>query len=98
MDDAAFVDDVALTPAFQFQPPVPIESASPNLGVQLVPLITVNGTVGRPYLIEATANLTSNSWEPLTNIYLPTSPFAFADLSAPHAFTRFYRARSLPEE
>lgn len=64
--------------------------------VQTTTGVAVIGEVGRPYRIECAEQLAPNKWTPLTNIFLPTSPYIFLDPSASSPNLRFYRAISLP--
>jgi hypothetical protein len=58
--------------------------------------ITIQGEVGRPYQIEYTNRLTSGSWIPLTNFYLPASPFLFIDTDSAGQPQRFYKVVGTP--
>ena len=60
--------------------------------IDMAPRFTIEGIVGTTNEIQyadALANVTL--WQPLTNIVLPSSPYVFADLSAPPGGKRFYR-------
>lgn len=63
------------------------------------PLIVLSGVVGRSYRIEYLPYLPSsatNTWQALTNLILPSSPYSLTDPEAPNPMQRFYRAVLLP--
>jgi len=78
-----------------FKPPRQ-QSASLEALIQTSAGVAVFGEVGRPYRIECADQLAPNTWLPLTNVFLPTSPYIFIDTAAPSPNRRFYRAISLP--
>jgi formylglycine-generating enzyme required for sulfatase activity len=69
-------------------------SAQPaSLNGQLYMGLSITGTVGTVYAIQATTNLVqTNSWTCLTFVQLPTTNFIWIDASAPATGQRFYRA------
>jgi formylglycine-generating enzyme required for sulfatase activity len=69
-------------------------SAQPaSLNGQLYMGLSVTGTVGMVYAIQATTNVVqTNGWTCLTFIQLPTTNFVWVDASAPATGQRFYRA------
>ena len=54
--------------------------------------ITLQGTIGARYRVDAKASLTNTSWSAVTNVQLPTSPYTVRDSGAAGARQRFYRA------
>ena len=67
------------------------------LGVRLQPVVTVEGTIGAKYQIQAATNLHAPLWTTLTNITLSNSPTLFLDTN----FTgnlqhRIYRSIRVP--
>lgn len=65
--------------------------------LNLFPVLTLTGTAGDTYRIEATSDLVNtNVWTTLTNLTLPSSPFDFIDKSTPQPLRRFYRAIPVP--
>ena len=72
------------------QPSGPIQ---PILAAGTYGGITIQGQVGTSYRIEYTATPNgTNSWQKLTDVLLPSSPYLFIDQSSPSAAVRFYRA------
>jgi len=79
--------------------PEPAHEAT--LGLVLYPGLTVVGEIGRRYRIDFADRLASDplaeaNWQPLTNIFLATSPYLFLDLSPRNTGARFYRAVGNP--
>jgi len=75
---------------------VPTIGAAPELGIELLPGIIIQGTVGLNYPSDYTLSLTSPAnWQPLTSIPLPVSPYLYVDTQA-GGQQRFYRAVLLP--
>lgn len=66
------------------------------LGVQLKPVVTVEGTIGAKYQIQGANDLSAPLWTTLTNLVLSNSPTLFLDSTAtgPH---RVYRAVRVPQ-
>ena len=65
--------------------------------LNLYPVLTIVGEVGKNYRIEATSDLVdTNVWTTLTNLTLPSSPYDFMDKSTPQPLRRFYRAFPVP--
>jgi hypothetical protein len=65
------------------------------LTVRLAPVVTVEGTIGAKYQIQAATNLTAPVWTTLTNLTLSNNPTFFMDtnnLSPAATRTRVYRA------
>jgi hypothetical protein len=58
--------------------------------------IELLGVVGRTYRVEATPASGPVSWQTLTNLVLPASPFIWIDYGSPAAGQRLYRAAELP--
>jgi len=87
-----YVDDIAVTPLQEFVPPVPITSQEPSLQLGIFAGIRLEGTIGRPYRIEYSTTLRSTNWLALTNLFLPSSPYFFLDLTSENTTRRFYRA------
>ena len=70
------------------EPPAP-----PVLEAQMYAGVTITGTVGRSYAIQATMNpADANAWVTITNVVLPASPWVFIDYDSPALGKRFYRA------
>jgi hypothetical protein len=65
-----------------------------TLGISTYPGVTINGTAGATYQIQYTTNLNS-AWLPLTNFYLPYSPYLWIDVSSTVHGQRFYRSLQL---
>jgi autotransporter-associated beta strand protein len=70
--------------------------AAPALtGATLLPdgnfALTLNGTLGQPYSVRVTTDLTLGIWTVLTNGTIPVVPFVFEDLTATNYPQRFYR-------
>lgn len=72
------------------QPSGPLQ---PVLAMNVNPEIWINGTVGRNYRIEFKEHLDStNAWQQIAKVVLPTSPLRFTDPTAFGVSKRFYRA------
>ena len=69
----------------------PSNSASTTLAISTYPGVTINGTAGTTYQIQYTTNLNS-TWLPLTNFYLPYSPYLWIDTSSIISGQKFYRS------
>jgi hypothetical protein len=54
--------------------------------------LTVEGTVGERYRLEAKPSIAISTWSAITNVLLPVSPHPVRDPSATNATQRFYRA------
>jgi len=72
-----------------------------NIGITNTPplQIILSGVVGSSYRIEYVPVLptgTTNPWQTLTNLILPSSPCLLADPEAPNSMQRYYRALLLP--
>jgi len=64
-----------------------------NMALSPAAQLTISGPTGAVYRIEAVAGLhPKNSWEVLTNIAVPFSPYTWTDVEAPVAAMRYYRA------
>jgi hypothetical protein len=87
--DAALFKFANGAPFVGFMPP-----SSARLGVARTNLsqLTLEGTVGERYRVEATSSLANNSWSVITNVALPNSPCIVDDATATGANQRFYRA------
>jgi formylglycine-generating enzyme required for sulfatase activity len=65
----------------------------PGLDLQLYAGLSITGTVGSVYSVEYVTDLAkTNSWRCLEFLQLLTSPYLWADKSAPATGQRFYRA------
>ncbi len=59
--------------------------------------LDIYGTTGKTYRIDYTGNLLpTNVWTPLSNVFLPTSPFFWIDTNSAGQSRRFYRSVELP--
>jgi len=71
-----------------------------GIGITSPPLqIILSGVVGRPYRVEYLPSLpasATNTWQTLTNLILPSSPYFVTDPVAPNSIQRYYRAVLLP--
>ncbi len=65
------------------------------LGARLLPVVTIEGTIGAKYQIQSAATLTAPLWTTLTNLTLSNSPTLFLDTSGSGRF-RIYRAIRVP--
>lgn len=74
----------------------PTNQAAASLGMRMYPGLSIMGDIGRPYKIQYTNHLSGSGWITLTNIFLPTSPFLFLDLTATNDPQRFYRVQNGP--
>jgi hypothetical protein len=86
--DAALFKFVNGAPFVGFMPP-----RAARLGIARTNLsnLTLEGTIGERYRIEAAA-APGSSWSVITNVALPSSPHTVRDASATAAIRRFYRA------
>ena len=67
------------------------------LGISQLTGLEIWGTVSQMYRIERTTNLqTSNSWIPLTNLFLSTRPTSWFDQTSTNQAKGFYRAIRVP--
>lgn len=70
------------------------------LGAILRPVITIEGTIGAKYQIQAANDLQSPLWQTLTNLTLSNSPSFFLDVRPPNSggplTKRIYRAVRIP--
>jgi hypothetical protein len=67
------------------------------LGVRLQPVVTIEGTIGAKYQIQAATNLHAPLWTTLTNITLSNSPTLFLDTNfTGNLQQRVYRAIRVP--
>jgi len=63
-----------------------------TLGGQLYLGLSINGTMGTAYAIQATTNLAqTNGWLGQTFVQLPATNYLWIDTSAPATGQRFYR-------
>ena len=65
------------------------------LGISATPLsvaVTISGTVGSRYNIDAKEAGEGTNWITLTNTLLPTSPYTYTDTNTPFGSERLYRA------
>jgi formylglycine-generating enzyme required for sulfatase activity len=71
-----------------------------ELGIQTYAGLTITGTVATVYSIEYVTDLAQSNnaaaWRCLEYLQLPTSPYLWADKSAPATGKRFYRAVAMP--
>jgi hypothetical protein len=68
-----------------------------GVALNLFPVLTIYDSPGKNYRIEATPDLsTTNVWNVITNMTLPSNPYHFIDPQSPQAIRRFYRAVPLP--
>lgn len=71
----------------------PSGALQPALALNVYPEIWISGAVGRTYRIEYKDDLGStNTWQQLATVVLPTSPYLFTDQTSPAVWRRFYRA------
>ena len=78
------------------QPATLTVGAAAELGIEMLPGIIIQGTVGLNYRIDYTRSLTSPvNWQPVTTITLPSSPYLFVDTQAAGQ-QRYYRAILVP--
>jgi len=77
-------ESVALAPA-AFPPPVTALAMDPQ------PRLTIYGNVGRVYRIECSPEPLGATWQEITTVVLPTSPYTWTD-PATNAPRKFYRA------
>ena len=79
------------------EPPCATAQTPAGLDIQLYAGLTITGAVGTVYSIECVTDLaqtnTASAWRCLEFVQLPTSPYLWADESAPATGRRFYRAR-----
>ena len=54
-------------------------------------VITINGTVGATYRLEASPNPAAGPWEPLGIFVLPRTPWSYVDWESAGQASRFYR-------
>ncbi len=76
-----------------------IAPAQPKLKVSNgggMPLISVQGTQGARYELQAALTPAGGSWMSLTNLLLPSTNFVYQDLCATNVNGRFYRAVGIP--
>jgi hypothetical protein len=59
------------------------------------PQLTISGLTGRTYRIDILTDVTSSSWQNLTNLNLTNGPVTWTDMQATNS-SRFYRAVLLP--
>ncbi|MGP8053556.1 MAG: hypothetical protein ACLQAH_07015, partial [Limisphaerales bacterium] len=69
-------------------------SPATTLTISTYPGVTINGSAGAVYQIQSTTNLNS-TWQPLTNLMLPFSPYIWVDTSPPAVGQKFYRSVQL---
>ena len=55
------------------------------------PAITVQGSIGGHYQLQAATSLPATNWTTLTNVFLPTSPYAYLDTRASKTGSTIYR-------
>jgi hypothetical protein len=89
-DAALFKFDTG-APFVGFMPPQPARLGLTRTNTTQV---TLHGTVGERYRVQAKASLTSGSWSVVTNVLLQASPHTIRDPLAAGAGQRFYRAVS----
>jgi hypothetical protein len=65
------------------------------LGARLQPVVTLEGTIGAKYQIQAANDLHAPLWTTLTNLTLSNSPTLFLDTTSTSRF-RIYRAVRVP--
>jgi hypothetical protein len=75
----------------------PLTNAPPaepaTLALRQYPGLTITGTVGKTYAIEATTDVSqTNGWQNVTNLTLSSSPAIWVDLQSTGTVKRFYRA------
>jgi outer membrane protein assembly factor BamB len=58
--------------------------------------LTLFGVPTRTYRLERAASLTANSWQTVTNVYLPAASLTFTNLVSANSSAAFYRAVLLP--
>jgi hypothetical protein len=72
------------------------------LAARFFPGLIIDGVPGAKYQIEAAPNLESITWQTLTNIVIPFSPYLYMDVDLKRPFDypprqRIYRATRIPE-
>ena len=78
------------------QPATLTVGAAAELGIEMLPGIIIQGTVGLNYRIDYTLSLTPPvNWQPLTTLTLPASPYLYVDTQA-GGQQRYYRAVLIP--
>ena len=65
------------------------------LTARLLPVVTIQGTIGAKYQVQSATSLTAPLWTTLTNLTLSNSPTLFIDTSGLGRF-RIYRAVRVP--
>jgi hypothetical protein len=68
--------------------------AATTLGIATYPGVTINGTAGAVYQIQKSTDL--NTWQTITNIMLPSSPYIWFDASSTGTGQKFYRSIQMP--
>jgi hypothetical protein len=86
--DAALFKFATGAPFVGFMPPQP---ARLGLARTNTTQVTLHGTVGERYRVQAKTSLTTGSWSVVTNVLLPASPHTIRDPAAPAGNQRFYR-------
>jgi immunoglobulin I-set domain protein len=66
------------------------------LEIDLYAGLKILGVPGRTYRIDATPSSGPTSWQTLTNLVLPSSPYVWIDYESPDLPARIYRAGELP--
>jgi len=64
----------------------------PSLDIHLYAGLAISGVIGTTYEIQYSTDLSSNTWQPLVDITLPTNPYLYVDTTSPASGQRFYRA------
>ena len=67
-----------------------------SMALQMYAGVKIEGDVGRPYGIEYTESVEGTNWKALTNLFLPSSPYLFLDVTSTNSARRFYRVVNLP--
>lgn len=73
----------------------PLGAAETQVGIRLLPGLTISGPAPRFHRIEYSTDAEGPDWTPLTNVFVPYPDFLWVDRSAAGA-RRFYRAVLLP--
>jgi hypothetical protein len=76
------IDDIVMTVAL----------VSPTLSINRYAGVTISGSVGTTYNVQATTDVISTTnWTTIATFALPSSPFLFIDTNSPAYPNRFYR-------
>ena len=68
----------------------------PTVTAHLYAGLTIAGTVGTSYTVQATLNLSQSNWQTLASVVLPNSPFLWVDTNVSANTAMFYRVIPTP--